>query len=110
MHFILFYFCTRTLIMTQTRRNDRVIVKNRQLGGGIIMKHLLPSIEDLLQTNFSLLSDMDDKNEAAYIFKQHQSEVWMLTINEYLHYKSENIKELYWKKRAFPMKKLLFKT
>ncbi|MDM5186380.1 sigma 54-interacting transcriptional regulator [Bacillus sp. DX4.1] len=62
------------------------------------MKHLLPSIEDLLQTNFSLLSDMDDKNEAAYIFKQHQSEVWMLTINEYLHYKSENIKELYWKK------------
>jgi PAS domain S-box-containing protein len=68
------------------------------LGGGIIMKHLLPSIEELLQTNFSLLSDMDDKNEAAYIFKQHQSEVWMLTINEYLHYKSEDIKELYWKK------------
>lgn len=73
-------------------------MKNRQLGGGIIMKHLLPSIEDLLQTNFSLLSDMGDKNEAAYIFKQHQSEVWMLTINEYLHYKSENIKGLYWKK------------
>ncbi|MBP0725769.1 sigma 54-interacting transcriptional regulator [Bacillus sp. RG28] len=62
------------------------------------MKHHLPSIEDLLQTNFSLLSDMDDKNEAAYIFKQHQSEVWMLTRNEYMHYKSENIKELYWKR------------
>jgi PAS domain S-box-containing protein len=82
-------------------------MKNRQLGGGIIMKHLLSSIEDLLQTNFSLLSDMDDKNEAAYIFKQHQGEVWMLTINEYLHYKSENIKELYWKKAGVSNEKAI---
>lgn len=73
-------------------------MKNRQLGGGIIMKHLLPSIEDLLQTNFSLLSDMDDTNETAFIFKQLHSEVWMLTINEYLHFKSKNINEFYWKK------------
>ncbi|MFD4704358.1 sigma-54 interaction domain-containing protein [Gottfriedia sp. NPDC058432] len=62
------------------------------------MKHLLPRIEDLLQTNFSLHSDMDVDNEATYIFKQHHSEVWMLTINEYLHFKSKNINELYWKK------------
>ncbi len=73
-------------------------MKNRQLGGGIIMKHLLPSIEDLLQTNFSLLSDMGVINEADYIFKQQHSEVWMLTINEYLHFKSKNINEFYWKK------------
>ncbi|MEH7512630.1 sigma 54-interacting transcriptional regulator [Gottfriedia acidiceleris] len=62
------------------------------------MKHLLPRMEDLLQTNFSLHSDMDVNNEAAYIFKQHHSEVWMLTINEYLHFKSKNITEFYWKK------------
>ncbi|MGG0176138.1 sigma-54 interaction domain-containing protein [Gottfriedia acidiceleris] len=62
------------------------------------MKHLLPRIEDLLQTNYSLHSDMDINNEAAYIFKPHYSEVWMLTINEYLHFKSRNIKEYYWKK------------
>ncbi|WP_286133523.1 sigma 54-interacting transcriptional regulator [Bacillus sp. AFS096315] len=63
-----------------------------------MMKHLLPRIEDLLQTNFSLHSDLDINNEAAYLFKQHHSEVWMLTINEYLHFKSRNIKEFYWKK------------
>lgn len=62
------------------------------------MKHLLPRMEDLLQTNFSLHSDMDVDNEATYIFKQHHSEVWMLTINEYLHFKSKNINEFYWKK------------
>ncbi len=75
-------------------------MKNRQLGGGMIMKHLLPSIEDLLQTNFSLLSDMDDNNETAIIIKQHHSEVRMLTINEYLHFKSKNINEFYWKKAS----------
>ncbi|WP_088013070.1 sigma-54 interaction domain-containing protein [Gottfriedia acidiceleris] len=64
------------------------------------MKHLLPSIEDLLQTNFSLLSDMDDNNETAIIIKQHHSEVRMLTINEYLHFKSKNINEFYWKKAS----------
>ncbi|ODG89807.1 MULTISPECIES: sigma 54-interacting transcriptional regulator [Bacillaceae] len=64
------------------------------------MKHLLPRIEDLLQRNFSLYSDMEFNKEAAYIFKQHHNEVWMLTINEYLHFKSRNIKEFDWKKAS----------
>jgi PAS domain S-box-containing protein len=64
------------------------------------MKHLLPRIEDLLQTNFSLYSDMELNKEAAYIFKQHHNEVSMLTINEYLHFKSRNIKEFDWKKAS----------
>ncbi|MFF3021501.1 sigma-54 interaction domain-containing protein [Gottfriedia sp. NPDC057948] len=73
-------------------------MKKIQIGGGFFIKHLLPRIEDLLQTNYSLHSDLDINNEAAYIFKQHHSEVWMLTINEYLHFKSRDIKEFYWKK------------
>ncbi|MEE6452125.1 sigma 54-interacting transcriptional regulator [Gottfriedia acidiceleris] len=64
------------------------------------MKHLLPRIEDLLQTNFSLHSEMDINCESAYIFKQHHSEVWMLTRNEYVHFyvNSKNTNDFYWKK------------
>ncbi|PGL69802.1 sigma 54-interacting transcriptional regulator [Bacillus sp. AFS055030] len=61
------------------------------------MKHLLPSIEDLMKTNFTLHSNMENNNEAAYIFNQHHSDVWMLTKNEYLYFKDKNI-EFYWKK------------
>ncbi|WP_235822136.1 sigma-54 interaction domain-containing protein [Gottfriedia luciferensis] len=45
-----------------------------------------------------MLSDMDEKNgcESAYVFKQHQSEVWMLTVNEYFYYKRRNSEEINW--------------
>lgn len=72
-------------------------MKKGYLGGDIFMKHLLPSIEDLMKTNFTLHSNMENNNEAAYIFNQHHSDVWMLTKNEYLYFKDKNI-EFYWKK------------
>lgn len=63
------------------------------------MKHLLPLLENLLHTDFVVLSDTDLKIEceATYVFKQEQNTVWKLSKHKYLHH-HENIYD--WKKAA----------
>ncbi|WP_163103028.1 sigma-54 interaction domain-containing protein [Peribacillus alkalitolerans] len=63
------------------------------------MKHLLPLLKTLIQTDFVLLSELDKRIEceAAFVFKQHRNTVWMLRKSEYLSHKSENIENFHWK-------------